>query len=940
MRKQFYEKVLPSQGVYCVTGIKDGVARNRFAETLDELDQWIEDFKADQYNVFVALNTYNGHSRKSDYAAFCRSFFIDLDVGEDNPKKYGSKEEALAALDEFVKLADLPPPVRVDSGGGVHAYWPFDADVPSDEWRLYANKFKQLCLDHIKIDTTVTADAARVLRCPDTFNYKTTPPTEARLIDTEFYEYDFGLFKTYLGEVEAAPSDILAAIPKGLDDETRAIAKYDNYETLFQDIAEKSLNDQGCAQIKHILINSKTLSYDEWYTGLGIARHCEDWETAIHLLSEDYDGYDREQTIWKANQTLGFPRSCEFFASNWPSRCEGCQFRGRVANPLGIGRKLREAPTLEEADKEDTVRSDANSQEIPLFPAFLKPFVRGRAGGIYYQPPPKVDDEGNKVHQDPVLLSLNIFYPIKRMYGDSDGEVYVIKIVLPHETREKLLSMEAMQSPDEFKRTLGKAGIAPPHQSLWPKLMEYMMKWAHYLQSQNAADQVRMQMGWTEDNSAFVIGNSEFLGNNQKRKAASSPTIRSIAKLLRPNGDFDVWKKSANRLNEPDMEMHAFAMFLSFGSPLMRLMSTSGMSFCYTGLSGAAKSGALYGALSVWGAPKEQSIYDTTDNAFNSRAMTLKNIFMGMDEIHDKDPEDIAKLIHFISQGKGKMRMHASINAERELQFVSSLLCLMTSNISLYDKIFTKKANASGEIMRLLEYVIVQPPHMTMNVGRDIFDPFRTNYGYAGEGYVDRLLSMGDSRILKYTTDWTKRITATKLGSNAAFRFYEDAFAASFAGTQIAMEAGIVNFDIERIYDRVILETLRVRDKTNKTAQVDYEGLITEFMDAHWTSGVLILNEGAVISEPRGGALVARIEIHTSMQYISKTEFRKFLASRSVGTAEFEKAMEKTKLNLETKKMRLSTGWKAGMVTPPIHVYAFKSDLLDELVNVDKGTGT
>ena len=70
MRKEFYEKALPSQGVYCVAGIdKNGKITNRFTETLSDLYALIEKIEADQ-NVFVALNTFGGHSRKAEYTIY------------------------------------------------------------------------------------------------------------------------------------------------------------------------------------------------------------------------------------------------------------------------------------------------------------------------------------------------------------------------------------------------------------------------------------------------------------------------------------------------------------------------------------------------------------------------------------------------------------------------------------------------------------------------------------------------------------------------------------------------------------------------------------------------------------------------------------------------------------------------------------------------------
>jgi len=940
MRKQFYEKVLPSQGIYCVTEIsKDKRVINRFAESLDEVEDLVATINGGGSNVFIALSSFSGHSRKGEYSAYCRSFFVDLDVKPDNPATYANKVEAVEALDNFLTATELPPPVVVDSGNGIHAYWPFEEDVPIAEWEPYAQKFKQLCLSHMKIDPVVTADITRIMRCPETFNYKTDPPNPTKFLTDEIYSYDFAAFKDFLGEVTLPALSVLSLIPKGLDEDTKQIAKLTNFETTFQSIAEKSLSGVGCSQIKYILTNSATLPEPIWHSGLSIARHCVDWETAIHLMSEDYPGYSPEATIRKANETLNKPHSCKVFEQRNPGGCDGCPFKGRITNPLDIGREFVAAETTEEITEEDAIRIEKNPEEIPPFPRAIWPYVRGKNGGIYYIPPAKVNEDGEKVEQDPVLLSTNEFFPIKRMYGETDGELFLLRVILPHEIREKYISMGQAQSVDSMKEILGKAGVAPTNQKLWPNIVEYTMKWAHYLQGQNQAEKICMQMGWTEDNKSFLIGETEVFGNGETRRAASSPLIRDVSKLLRPKGDYQLWKNAINQLNRPEMEMQAFGLFISFGSPLMQFTSTNGMTFCFTGLSGAAKSGSLLAALSVWGAPKPLSVYESTDNAFNSRAMSLKNIMMGMDEVHDKPPENITKLIHLISQGKGKMRMQSSVNAEREQQQVASMLCLMSSNISLYDLILSKKANASGELMRLLEYVLVQPSYMTMEVGREIFHPLHTNYGHAGVEYIDRLLTMGDSEIIRRIAKWSSRVTATKLGTNAAFRFYESAFSAIFAGAEVAAEAGIIAIDVERVYDKVILETIRVRDNTQKHQITDYEGLITEFLNDQWRRGTLIFDEGRVVNEPFG-ELVARVEIGSGTQYISKSKFKKFLSERSVGSAEFEKALEKSSVKLESKKMRLSTGWKAGMNTPPIHVYSFQYEIPKELLSAEESTGT
>ena len=68
MIKEFYEKALPSQGVYCATGIDPASKKavNKFAETLDELFEHLEKHKKKGFNTFVAMGTFEGFSRKAD----------------------------------------------------------------------------------------------------------------------------------------------------------------------------------------------------------------------------------------------------------------------------------------------------------------------------------------------------------------------------------------------------------------------------------------------------------------------------------------------------------------------------------------------------------------------------------------------------------------------------------------------------------------------------------------------------------------------------------------------------------------------------------------------------------------------------------------------------------------------------------------------------------
>lgn len=937
MLKQFYEKVLPSQGVYCVAAISpEGKVSNRFAETLGDLFELVDDFNQGGQNVFVALNTFSAYSRKAEYAQYCRSFFIDLDVDPENPKKYATKEAALADLADFVELKQLPPPVRVDSGGGIHAYWIFDQDIPTEEWKAYANKFKQLCLDGIKIDTAVTADAARILRCPETWNYKKDPPSPTKFLDTEFDVWSFDEFKEYLGVIpDTSTESILAAIPKGLDDDTKSIARLDNYETTFQEIAEKSLSDQGCAQIKNILTNAATLEEPLWYAGLSIARHCTDWETAIYLMSEDHPEYNSNHTYKKANQAHGKPFSCEKFYELNPSGCDGCPLRGKITNPLAIGRHLATAPEAKEDDPQDAVRIEADSQALPLFPPFLRPYVRGKNGGVYYIPPASKDDEEDE-QDDPVCISVNDLAPIKRMFSPADGECLYVRHVMKHDpTKEFVLPMKWVYAADKLKEILSSNSVTflPAHTN---HLMNYFIKWDQYLQSKDRAEVMHMQMGWTENNDSFVVGLREITRNGQDRPAAASPLVRNISKLLVPTGDPAIWRKSADALNAPGFEMHMFALLCGFGSPLMRFTSTSGVVISFTSVeSGNAKTGAMYAGLSVWGDPKELSVVDgnATDNAFIGRLLNLKNLMFGIDEASNAKAEDLSRLIHRISQGKAKLRMQSSVNAERDLEMTASLIAMLTSNQPIYDKLQAVKASPDGEVARLVEFTIERPTPMAANpnLGRQIFNEFRFHYGHAGPEFIKYVFSLGDDVIKQRMKKWHDRFRED-FGTDDSYRFYENLVAATFTAGELAQEINLITVDLNRVYVKVVSKMIDIRDNTVKLGPQDYKTLLGEFSNTR-QSYFLCMDGDKIINTYEPRELIGRIEVDKGLYYVSRTEFKKYLATLGISARQFELVMKNEKLLLGAERKRLGAGWKGGSSFHPVWVYIFKMDNVEEIVN-------
>jgi hypothetical protein len=237
MYKQFLEAVLPSQGNYCIFTLTDGKPKTRFAEngSIENAVKFIEAFKQEPpTNIYFALSSFDGFSRKADDSIYIKSFFLDLDVGKEN-NSYATKDEAYAGLGKFIETLNLPGPVVVDSGNGLHVYWILKEQITTEEWKPYAKKFKKLCHEHgLVIDPGVPADAARVLRVPFTKNYgKDGTVKDVSLVLDEIYTYDFDEIVSCFGEVEK-PEETIPGLENVIKELTEEEIKLRNeyYERL------------------------------------------------------------------------------------------------------------------------------------------------------------------------------------------------------------------------------------------------------------------------------------------------------------------------------------------------------------------------------------------------------------------------------------------------------------------------------------------------------------------------------------------------------------------------------------------------------------------------------------------------------------------------------------------------------------------------------------
>jgi hypothetical protein len=214
--KTFLEAVVPEGKGHIVVQWKnpDGKWPSRSFQTIVSALALIDDLKTRlQHDIYFCLSAQklNTGQRLGENALAFNALWADLDVDPADPNKYASIEEALADLFVFCDALKLPrPSIIVASGHGIHAYWLSDRILTVEQWQPFANTLRAAAqAAGLKIDGGVTTDAARILRIPDTKNWKDpADPQPVRLL----LKYCNGIrhdFRTFFSELnEPIPEKI------------------------------------------------------------------------------------------------------------------------------------------------------------------------------------------------------------------------------------------------------------------------------------------------------------------------------------------------------------------------------------------------------------------------------------------------------------------------------------------------------------------------------------------------------------------------------------------------------------------------------------------------------------------------------------------------------------------------------------------------------------
>jgi hypothetical protein len=798
-------------------------------------------------------------------------------------------------------------------------YWPLVAPVSREQWVPVAEQFKRMCTKHgMRNDPAVPADAARVLRVPDTHNYKADPPAPVQVVGQAGAPVEFDVFRDLLGDDSSILVPPKKYVPNDQDAMMQALSG--SFVSRFKTILIKTMAGTGCEQLKEVVNNQPNISEPLWRAGLSIAKFCVDGDKAIHKISLKHPEYTPERTVAKADLIKG-PYLCSRFDEYRAGICPDCKHWNTFKSPITLGREVEEADESDNIVLEKPLDVAAATPIRYTIPKYPHPYFRGKSGGVF-----KHGKNAEGEDKDSMVY-FNDLYVIRRIKDPEAGESLVMRLHMPKDgVREFMVPLTAVGTKDEFRKYLASQGVAVLNVQ---ELMEYTMRWVNELQFSSEADEACRQFGWKDDShESFLVGNMEIF---KDRVEVSSPAAATVGlfPIFKTKGTLEKWKQTMEFYNQPNMELHQFMFGLSLGSVLMEFQPINAAAFhAWSKGSGLGKTTAMYAGASIWGDPDLLVMQERdTFNSKMNRAEVYKNIVCYMDEMTNTKPQDLSDWAYQLPSGLQRNRMGPKGNVERVRGKPWKTLFGTTGNTSMLERIALFKALPQAEAQRVLE-CRVEPVKFATKSETDVFSTaIKDNFGHAGVVYIQYILNNLDAVKELATTVQRKLDSASSL--SAENRYWSALASRTIAGLMLAKRANLIDWQVAPIVQWIVKVMAEAKVMVGEMS-VNVEAQLTDYIAEHYNNMLRIKSTddarntaGSLdrIIVPDGiprGQFVARYEYDVKKLYLLIKPLKAWCGKQQINYAGFVDGLKVASTKAIKAKVRLGKGTHINM--PPTDV--------------------
>ena len=752
-----------------------------------------------------------------------KAFWVDIDCGQkkfDAGQGYLTQMDAVKAIAGFSKTLGLPRPMIVDSGNGVHAYWPLTKEITHTKWVTVA-KWLKSCLAHEKViaDSSRTADFASILRPVGSANRKGEPKeikvrSTCQPIDPSDFAQALQKFvlENEVKLIKDAPKKQYNADLNS--DLTAHLTPYPDVPVDANEMASK------CQQAGAMRDTKGDVGYEPWRGVIGLLTHCEDGEKMAEEWSADREATGHDQVDWQNKySTWGSgPTTCAFFEQHNPEGCVGCQFKGKVNTPLVLGRVI---PIVAETTQE--VVTEAGEVQEAAIPALPYGYLWDTKLLSRLLP----DKEGV---MQPLAFCENLFYPTSRIRGEDGTFRYGIRFHLPDKrVRDFEITGESVASPTDLLRALARYELTKSnHKNAGDHMAAYLLDQLQSLKRRITETNTLTAFGWKDEHKSFLLGDqlhskgaepSEVLiGGNAKKRAGT---------FAENKGSLEEYAQALNFMYNRKGAVHwQYAICAGWGSLLAHHCEDlyKGLILALQGGDTArGKTTVCHAALAAFGNPAKLTLNSKdgfTTNALWATLGVFNNIPVLVDELTGVDPATFSDVAYGVANGQDKVRMTSKGG---NVVFAESsewrLNVYVTGNKDFHGLLAANQANSQAEAVRLIQLNIDRYPPLVLADRKEFPDDMEgdiawraasaliaaenikqmtMNSGHAGSAIVQYILD-NEATVAKAMQDALSRFT--KILPNPKYRFYRAHSACTIVVAQIAKKLGIIDFDIKSLFN-------------------------------------------------------------------------------------------------------------------------------------------
>jgi len=820
--KDFISKVIAEKDNYllCLIRNKKSTWHENYA-TLDELCTAIAVHDKTDLTVYIAVGSFANNvgphettgrdytQRKAHQATWFRALAADLDVDPDNPKKYASQKEAVRTILMGCKKLDIPAPMIVLSGNGVHVWWPLTEDITATAWeRLSLALRAALTAVGVKYDSGKISDPSMVLRPVGAHHKKSAdnwkevslgidrPATDPRVFAKALSKYD-GLVtnrrpaRKNKKKASKLMESLMSAGPPIILDDMRKCPQL-----------AAILGTNGATDAEGIPVPEPF-----WRATLGIAKFCEDPEAAAIELSKGHPDYDEAACLDKLNAYTGDgPPLCKTLEAHCPEACASCEHYPNLNSPASL------TGGVEVIETEDPDTGEVAEVKLP------KGYTR-KGNTLFFTHP----TSGEEIFVAPYAMWI-----VARVTDAEENTNYAkIRVQFPQEG-EKEISIESsiiavggkeLQRALSDKQVYIKGNIDP--------LRNYLMTYLTYLQKQAAADVSYSHFGWQKDGT--YLWGEKLIGTKRETHVHLEGMALSLVDAQQAVGSHEKWKKASRVWDHPGLEFQNFAVSLAIGAPLIAGTTIKAALVNLYGKSGSGKSLAGKAGLSAWGHPDSMMGHaKDTANSHYKKLGTLSNHGGYIDEMTTTSAGPLKTEVMTLQDGKEKDRLLPDASGLRPAA-KWRMPVITSTNKDVYD-VLKEKMNTGAEELRLLQLTCPRMDIFTKGtqLGRKLDDLLDTNYGHVGPQLVAEVISRGGSKVVM---DAARKSAETEFGivTEGDERFYEVMLLVAYAGGKLATELGLIGYDY-MIGVRAVIEEIEHLRVSRVAETLDGFDTISQFL--------------------------------------------------------------------------------------------------------------